>query len=662
MPVFTNEELQLYKSSGLPSNAPQKAAPKQAPGGLRGLLTSFLPTIAGGAGAVVGTLAGPAGTIGGGALGAGLGEYLRQKLTGEADDGIDKGNLVQEGAFGALPGIFKGAKALKGARNAQKAVTAASAADKAVDTSRGLKGYLSSAGKADLKLWKKQGLISPDDIKYADDNLGAISGAKATVKAPQTTEAALQARRGIVQKTGEGLTRAGSGLKVGKNVGDIEKLDDLSKVAAKYPGMPKTQLRKISADMGKLDDEVSNILAKNPIKVNGKDVGAKIQAAIDDPNLFTELDLSSADAQRALQNHITKFANSKTALDVNNYVKTLNKTAIRAKDKLTRGVPLTGKENAALAAKSAGDDVLKEFPEVAPLKKQMAQLFEINPQIAIESERGFSVPFMGGTKIKTPYQAVKGVASRAGSVAQGASPVIPGLPQTGSLPGQIVKASISQAKPRVGGMLFGMPYVGSTPAPAADPSLEAPIDGELMDPMMDQPAPEPQSTSPFAPENVEANLARLSEAGASDKDIMQYLGLVETMAKFQPKGPKPPTATQVQQANNANSAMQDIQLIRDTLTNDSSAAFKASIPGGSLARRVTGTADYEAAKKNIGDVLARLRSGAAITNDEYKRYVAMLPQTFDDSSVATRKLDRLEMLLGQFANPVGAGADLAALE
>lgn len=119
--TLTPDEIAAARANLKIAGRQKMAASKpQAPTGMRGALLNFLPTVAGGAGAAVGTLAGPLGTIAGGSVGSGLGEYLRQKLSGEEQDGIDMGNIVQEGAFGALPGVMKGLKGLKGAKAATK--------------------------------------------------------------------------------------------------------------------------------------------------------------------------------------------------------------------------------------------------------------------------------------------------------------------------------------------------------------------------------------------------------------------------------------------------------------------------------------------------------------------------------------------------------------
>ncbi len=122
-----------YKDMGaLPinqaNNQPQTQASAKPK---RSGVVSLLPMAASIIGGVGGSLIAPGlGTAAGGAAGGALGEWLAQKLSGEANDGVDKGNIVQEGAFGALGGIGKAAKSIKGATTALKAGEGVSAATK----------------------------------------------------------------------------------------------------------------------------------------------------------------------------------------------------------------------------------------------------------------------------------------------------------------------------------------------------------------------------------------------------------------------------------------------------------------------------------------------------------------------------------------------------
>ncbi len=160
-----------------------------------------------------------------------------------------------------------------------------------------------------------------------------------------------------------------------------------------------------------------------------------------------------------------------------------------------------------------------------------------------------------------------------------------------------------------------------------------------------------QSANPYPQENLIYDIQR--DPANADKYIAYYQSLQEV---FTPATPKL-NATQIQQANNANSALADVQAVAQAIQQDPGVLIRDAVPGGSIARRLTGTTDYDAAKQNIVDVIARLRSGAAITQDEANRYMSLLPTIGDTQESAMNKLYRLSSLLSGFANPQAVGTN-----
>jgi hypothetical protein len=153
----------------------------------------------------------------------------------------------------------------------------------------------------------------------------------------------------------------------------------------------------------------------------------------------------------------------------------------------------------------------------------------------------------------------------------------------------------------------------------------------------------------------------IADAKRDPKNADYYMSLYKFIQDSTTSQEKPLNSTQQTQVNNATSALSDLQTLADSIQQDPSVLQKDAIPGGGLARKLTGTNNYDAAKQNIVDVIARLRSGAAITNDEAKRYMSLLPGAFDDQNTAIQKLTRLSDLLSAFANPQPASADLGTV-
>ncbi len=162
-----------------------------------------------------------------------------------------------------------------------------------------------------------------------------------------------------------------------------------------------------------------------------------------------------------------------------------------------------------------------------------------------------------------------------------------------------------------------------------------------------------QMSSPYGEENLMYDIQR--DPANADQYLAYYKQFQDI---FAPQQQQKLNASQLQQANNANSALGDLSTVFNSVQNDPNVAFKDAIPGGSIARGLTGTTDYEAAKQNIVDVISRLRSGAAITADEAQRYMGLLPAVGDSQSSAVNKLQRLQSLLSSFANPQAASTSL----
>lgn len=150
-------------------------------------------------------------------------------------------------------------------------------------------------------------------------------------------------------------------------------------------------------------------------------------------------------------------------------------------------------------------------------------------------------------------------------------------------------------------------------------------------------------------------LADLLDPNSEGSNIPALTKIFELTAQAEPK---PLNATQQQQSTNALSALNDLSMIESEVARDPSVAGKASLPFDSLSNRFTGAGEFESAKNNIVDALARLRSGAAITDFEFENFSRLLPQTFDSPELVQSKVARLRDLFTRFANPTPA-PDLA---
>lgn len=200
----------------------------------------------------------------------------------------------------------------------------------------------------------------------------------------------------------------------------------------------------------------------------------------------------------------------------------------------------------------------------------------------------------------------------------------------------------------------------------APTSMNAPINANMIDTSY-QNSQQMSSNNPFDVSNVTANIEKLVSAGASDKQIESYLSIASAIQSMQAAQAKASggslNATQLQQANNAQSGLDSLGTIAGILQQDPNAAKKAALPGGSFTQALTGTGQYQAAINNATDVIGRLRSGGAINADEEKRFRSLLPAAFDSPDTVQYKLGSLAQLFQKFTNPQAAqpgASDLAS--
>lgn len=610
-------------------------------------IAPFLPALgaAAGIGLAPFTGGGSLALIGLGAAGGALGKVGANKLEGKgAFD--DPSKIALEGLFGAAGGAGKAFQVARGAKNA---ATAAKTIDAVGDVSKGA----SAASKM---------------LKTADVAEDVAKTTKLTAR----------------QQVANALTSKGSGLKVGKNVGGASNMDEAAQTfqRLKISGTPKQQLHAIETNMSKIGGEVDAILSKKPIKINGQAVKKQVAAALDDPNKFVDLDLSTAGAQKHLNAHLTKIGSAKNAKEVNDYIKVLNPTAVRAQDKLLRGVALTDKETAALAAKKAGDEVLSVIPEIKPLKKDMAILFERNAEIAAQHGKAANIPVVGGV-LRAPASGMRYLESKAGQVLAGQGTKSAGADiAEGTIKGNINKfvkpvvkqQFISGTGQAITGANNPNPndpgYLDEEQSAAAEQAIAERILGAMT----------PEERVAMANESMATASAGAGAEGTTDtitpQQLIQmvsadpenantYISLFKALGGGTGGSTKPMSAEASKTVSNAQAGLEGITDLKKVIDSDPGALKRTLIPGrnkfGGFLGNLFATNEYEAARQQVVDVIGRLRTGAAISRTEEGRFLRFLPQPFDSPAVREQKLGYLERQFQRVAqqNPEAA-TDLEA--
>jgi hypothetical protein len=510
--------------------------------------------------------------------------------------------------------------------------------------------------------WKKaaaEGAISGATGAIMPGAAAAKNAAKAakTTIGQEATEAAV--KPSLLSKFSNNLTKSGSGLKVGNNVGDVERLDQAAETfqRLKIAGTPEQQLRKINDTMKVHSSQVDDILSKNPIVVNGADVKAQVAKAIDDPLKYADLDLTTMGAQKHLNTHLEKFAKATTAKEVNDYVKVLNKTAANAQGKLARGASLTDKETAALAAKKAGDEVLSQFPEIKPLKQDMAILFERNPQVAKESERAVGIPILG-VKSKALKQGADSVASNTGNLLtkfnRGGTSNI----QTEAAKGIAAQGAARSLTGVNADQPENMPMSQNSPATTSDTTtMPASISN----------MPQLNTDSVNDANNIDYEAeAQKALASGDYKAFDAILSLAALAEKKATSGVNKPLSAEASKViATANSGLGSLSQL-EAMIAEGGVPKGTTVPGrglfGGAGQAVLGTSSFDAAADNVADAMVRARTGAAATKEELALYRRLLPQAFDAPEVQAQKMQTVRNYFSSIANRTGsAGTDLQEL-
>lgn len=564
------------------------------------------------AGAAVGSVVPIVGTAIGGVLGAGLGAFGGRIAENKyRDDRLGIGDAAKEGALSAvLAGPLKLGKYGMNAAKASKA---------GLGLAESLKAGAEGAAKAGLKAGASS--TARTGLERSSERLlGNAWGVRPGVK--------LNGKVITPQRAAELQTFVKSGLKIPKAANADQVLeyaasfqDEVGKgiSAAVRAGGPIDTKPLTQNLQSKFSNVIGSDGANNPV---AKDILKRVREAKGNPEALWNV-------RRNIDDTLISFGrNPNTA------------------------VP--GAEQIARAARTEINKSLRAVPGYKDLSKQYGNastVIELSGAAA-KTPKGMRLPGFLGSIAGPEVQQARSVAGRVVGKAGAAQRSLVNALATPT--GQAVKAGAK-------GAVLSAPFRQSPQNTDTTNDMPTTQSNTFMDSeydLMDEssiPNEAPLSTSPFAPENAQANVERILAAGGKAKDVNEYLSLVEALSGLT-AGPEPKAlnATQLQQANNANSALTDIQALAEEIDRDPNVLRKAAVPGGGLARSLTGTLGFDAAKKNVVDVIARLRSGAAITEDEARRYMSLLPGFTDNRDTAMQKLQRLNSLLQSFSNPQAA--------
>lgn len=637
--------------------APSTQTATSGRGSGRGGITALLSEAGGLGGAALGTALLPGvGTVIGGGLGALFGKLGENKIR---DDEFRVGEALTEGALGTLGGGLRGLKAVGSAGKTLAKKPVGTAVTKEAD---------------DLARWSKMGAITPDDAKYLDANRAAI-GATQEAAAPSRLAAARQAsidtynapRKGVLARMGGDTAKQtdmrSAGIQIGgtlrgKVIDDDyanELYDFARNRSSNYitggvkSGKPLTQAKQANEAFNgvktalstKLDEinrplvagEADNIAVTARQKLAGSlGMGDKKTPILDD---FERL-LKKAD---------------------NKDIKALEGIRRQADDlayKLSGDAKTTTEARQALAVRDAIDEFVTPFSDEYKAIKGDYSIARDLKDLASKGSKAADKSIQSSQNI---IGAITG-----GQTAQGAKSKVAGI----FTPGAPVTDNFS--KKEMGGLaarVLGARSLAGVGSPEEQP-MEGELSPEEVSSLLDlstqeAPAPEEDTSSPYALANVEMNVQRILEQGGTEKDVAAYLNNVEAFNAFRPAAAatKPKSAESAKVSGIVASGLDSLGRLQEIINTEG--VPKGTIaPGrglfGGAGQAVLGTAEYDAAADNIADAMVRLRTGAAATKEELALYRRLLPQAFDSPEVQAQKMQQVQDYFANIQGSTGGAA------
>lgn len=168
------------------------------------------------------------------------------------------------------------------------------------------------------------------------------------------------------------------------------------------------------------------------------------------------------------------------------------------------------------------------------------------------------------------------------------------------------------------------------------------------------------SNSPLAPENLESAIQQILTNGGTLEDASKFVQLASTLQKLRSTSQKPMSAESAKVTSNAQLGLQALSDLEGAISANPSALRNSVIPGrtvaGGVLGRALGTQELDAAKQQVVDIIARLRTGAAITNDEAARFLQFLPVAADSPEIQAQKLGYLRQQFSDILQKTGSAS------
>lgn len=610
------------RSAYLSSGPAETQTKKKKPSGLMGILPYAIPTaLAAGASFIPGV-----GTVAATGLGA-IGEILRQKTMGED---FNLGKVGSEAAISAVPGglglLAKGARAAKtvsvtskGLKTAEAARPAAEVAEVAAGTPSGILGRFSERMKGNARGIKPGGKTSGQEqlgVRDASELNAFLDSQGVKGKSARQQLAALekvQAGRGqqigeIVQKNNRPLA-AGEASSLQQRVqAEIEKI----------AGLPKK---------------------KGPVALLGLDGKALART-------------SSGQIDHAYETALASdLAGVKDLKSANDLRKRLDADAINYGRNSNSPDPV--REQIAKAYRRGLDAHVSEaIPELKDIQRLYGKGASAEDFLkdAAKNPKGITLPFnaatIPGDVVQSAQAGLGEATSNLGGIMQKVSPL-------GGFAGEAIKQGLVRTPALAATGMENAEQASAEATKDAEQATE--LENSLDMEVAGAGAAADASGSVFSPQALQA-LAIDDIQRTGGKNLGQ-IKLLRDMFGEDTKAKKPLSAEANKQSANARSGMDALQTLRDEMAGGAGPTKNAFASlAGNIGRGAAGTQSFNAAREEIIDVLARLRTGAAITKTEEERFKRALPSPFDSPEVQDQKLRRYETLFNRILSNQSQGS------
>ncbi len=600
MSYFTSQELASIKNDVAPKKTPTT--------GRGGFLTSLISEGGGVLGGLVGSLAGPAGIAAGAAAGSTIGRGIENKVRNNQNFFGKGGSAKSALEEGAISGVTAGGplKLLKGAKNLVKPAEEAATEVAAKKSGSSFMKNLTTQGQ------QAQGRVT-----------GTSAGSKIAGKelTPQDTEKMLQTFKSEGIQTGN----ANNTLRDVKGKLDVygKQINDHFKV-----------------NSAPLHPEDTRTIADNFVK------GLKTT----DPAVVHEAEILAADLQKNVKStkDLWKF---RVGLDG------------RIPDsKFTDAAT----SNKIAAIKDMREYIANELGDI-PGAKQYHDLSEIKPFVSAEARR-LNNPgggIVGRVLASGPAQKLE---STAGKVAEKAGKF--GTGKTAQATDTMAPSPANLAARILAGRGVDNTLSAATGQSQTPEQPDTSTEGQqakavtAQDILDTEQGSSSQDTDPYSPANVQTTVKTILAQGGTQKDVAEFLNNAKVIGDLSASGSasnKPISATAADAIANAKAGLTSLDQIEQELKTNPSvqtkeAATQTFNPFG-ITGKVTGTSNYDTAITQAKDVIARLRTGAAISNSEEARFTKMLPQPADPPDTVQRKISLLRDALTTVVQRVGGTSE-----